>query len=146
MLHQSLKRVKTRGIAALAMLVICFTCAKSSRAQAPVWVAPKDAETVKNPVTSTTPLLADAKVLYTSNCSPCHGDKGKGDGPAAQGLTPKPADHTSVFVQNETDGSLFWKLSEGRNPMPAYKKVFTDQQRWELILYIRSLAKTAKKK
>ena len=90
-------------------------------------------------------VLADAKKLYTTNCAPCHGDKGRGDGPAAQALSPKPADHSSVLVQGETDGSLFWKLSEGRNPMPGYKKILTEQQRWELVNYIRTLAKTPKK-
>jgi mono/diheme cytochrome c family protein len=90
--------------------------------------------------------VAETKALYITNCSPCHGDKGRGDGPAAQGLNPKPADHTSAAVQSESDGAIFWKLSEGRNPMPGYKKIFSEEQRWELINYIRTLAKGAKKK
>jgi len=109
-------------------------------------VAPKETDNVKNPLSGNASVLADAKALYIGYCGPCHGDRGRGDGPAAPGLNPKPADHTSIIVQSETDGALFWKLSEGRNPMPAYKKIFTDQQRWELIIYIRTLAKTAKKK
>ncbi|HMC86926.1 MAG TPA: cytochrome c [Chitinophagaceae bacterium] len=90
--------------------------------------------------------MAETKTLYITNCGPCHGDKGRGDGPAAPGLNPKPADHTSAAVQSETDGAIFWKLSEGRSPMPAYKKIFSEEQRWELVNYIRTLAKTAKKK
>jgi mono/diheme cytochrome c family protein len=117
-----------------------------SFAQSPPWVAPKEADNIKNPLTPNSSTLADAKALYIANCAPCHGDKGRGDGPAAAGLNPKPADHSSTAVQSETDGALFWKLSEGRAPMPAYKKIFTDQQRWELINYIRTLAKTPKKK
>jgi mono/diheme cytochrome c family protein len=115
-------------------------------AQSPPWVAPKDADNLKNPLAGNTSVLPDAKALYTANCGPCHGDKGRGDGPAASGLNPKPADHSSVAVQNESDGALFWKLSEGRSPMPGYKKIFSDQQRWELINYIRTLARTPKKK
>jgi mono/diheme cytochrome c family protein len=117
-----------------------------SFAQQSNWVAPKDADNVKNAVISNNSVLSDAKTLYTSYCSPCHGDKGKGDGPASPGLNPKPADHTSAAVQSESDGALFWKLSEGRSPMPGYKKILTDQQRWELIDYIRTLAKSSKKK
>jgi len=117
-----------------------------SFAQSTQWVAPKDADNLKNPLVANSNILATARALYVANCGPCHGDKGRGDGPAAPGLNPRPADHTSTSVQNETDGSLFWKLSEGRNPMPTYKKIFTDEQRWELVLFIRSLAKTAKKK
>jgi mono/diheme cytochrome c family protein len=110
------------------------------------WIAPKDADNVKNPIAGNTSVLPEAKALYIANCGPCHGDKGRGDGPAAAGLNPKPADHSSAIVQSESDGALFWKMSEGRAPMPSYKKIFTDQQRWELINYIRTLARNPKKK
>lgn len=118
------KSIKSLRIAGPGLLLFSLIGSLRSNAQSPAWVAPKDAEAVKSPVSSTAPLLADAKVIYTSNCSPCHGDKGRGDGPAAQGLNPRPADHTSATVQSESDGSLFWKLSEGRNPMPALQKGF----------------------
>ena len=127
-------------------LLACNIIFSRSYAQPSKWVAPKEANDVKNPLAGNTSVLADAKALYTANCGPCHGDKGKGDGPAAPGLNPKPADHTSAAVQSETDGALYWKLSEGRNPMPSYKKIFTDQQRWELVTFIRTLAKVPKKK
>jgi len=110
-------------------------------AQSKPWVAPAAAQGVKNPVASTPEILKAAKTLYITNCAPCHGDKGKGDGPAAAALTPKPADHTSTALRNEPDGSLFWKISEGRSPMPQYKKMLSETQRWELIDYIRSLSK-----
>ena len=133
------------------VLTFCLTLIFSfmisdSFGQTTPWVAPKDADNLKNPLAGNSSVLADAKTLYVANCGPCHGDKGRGDGPAAAGLNPKPADHSSVAVQNETDGAIFWKMSEGRAPMPAYKKIFTDQQRWELVNYIRTLAKTTKKK
>jgi mono/diheme cytochrome c family protein len=117
-----------------------------SHAQTAPWVAPKEANNITNPIAGNNSSIADGKTIYVANCSPCHGDKGRGDGPAAAGLNPKPADHSSAAIQSESDGSLFWKLSEGRAPMPAYKKIFTDQQRWELIDYIRTLAKAPKKK
>jgi mono/diheme cytochrome c family protein len=129
-------------IVSLVFILIFF----KSLAQSTPWAAPKDADNVKNPLSGNTSVLAEAKTLYAANCGPCHGDKGRGDGPAAQGLNPKPADHTSAVVQSQTDGAIFWKLSEGRAPMPGYKKIFSEQQRWELITYIRTLAKTGKKK
>lgn len=122
------------------VLVFMFIFVRSF-AQKPPWVAPKDADNVQNPVASTPAALAATKTLYSANCGPCHGDKGKGDGVAAAGLNPKPADHTSAGVQGQTDGAIFWKMSEGRAPMPAYKKIFSDQQRWELVNFIRTLAK-----
>jgi mono/diheme cytochrome c family protein len=130
------------------VLIFCVLNLIYSRAHAQPsnWAAPKEADNIVNPFAGNSGVLADAKVLYIANCAPCHGDKGRGDGPAAPGLNPKPADHSSAAVQAESDGSLFWKLSSGRNPMPGYKKIFSDQQRWQLITFIRTLAKTPKKK
>jgi mono/diheme cytochrome c family protein len=134
----------------LKFIFICFLAFHfiqiPSFAQSTPWVAPKNADNIKNPLAGNTALLPEAKSIYIANCGPCHGDKGRGDGPAAAGLNPKPADHSSAAVQSESDGALFWKLSEGRAPMPAYKKVFSEQQRWELINYIRTLARSPKKK
>jgi mono/diheme cytochrome c family protein len=129
-------------IISLLIFNLIFT---KSNAQRTPWITPEIAKEVKNPIAVDKSSLAEGKLLYSTNCTPCHGDKGKGDGPAAQALAPKPADHTSSIVQNETDGSLFWKLSEGRNPMPGYKKILTDKQRWELVNYIRTLSKTGNK-
>ena len=105
------------------------------------WVAPLAAQRLHNPIVSNSEVLEDARTVYVANCVPCHGSKGKGDGPAAAALNPKPADHTSAKVQKEKDGSLFWKISEGNSPMPKYKTSLSVKQRWELVDYIRSLAK-----
>ena len=52
----------------------------------------------------------------------CHGTSGKGDGPAGVNLDPKPKDHTSPVVQNQSDGALFWKITTGKLPMASYEK------------------------
>jgi len=136
--------MKTRTSKLLLVLVVFaamfITLSAHAQTRAP-WVAPAAAQSVSNPVTPDATSLKAAKALYIANCSPCHGEKGKGDGPAAAALNPKPADHTSAALAKETDGSLFWKMSEGRSPMPTYKTTFTPTQRWELVNYIRSLAK-----
>ena len=130
---------QSRFISILTLLIFT-TLIASAQSKAP-WVAPSNAADVKNPLAGNTETLKYAKVLYTSYCSPCHGEKGKGDGIAAPGLQVKPADHTSQKVQSQSDGSLFWMMSEGRTPMPAYKTVLNENQRWELVNYIRALAK-----
>jgi mono/diheme cytochrome c family protein len=139
--------MKTRISKLLPILVVfaAMFITLSAQAQTKPWVAPATAQAVTNPVTPDASTLKDAKVLYMTNCAPCHGDKGKGDGPAAAALNPKPADHTSAALKNESDGSLFWKISEGRSPMPTYKTTFTPAQRWELVNYIRSLSKSGVK-
>ncbi len=130
--------------ATLLILLLALIATQSLQAQ-PKWNAPKEADNLKNPYAGNTTVLKEGKQLYTANCAPCHGSKGRGDGPAAAALNPKPADHSSDIVQKETDGSLFWKISEGHNPMPEYKLALTDNQRWELVNYIRTLAKNPKK-
>jgi mono/diheme cytochrome c family protein len=113
----------------------------SAQTKGSKWEPPKAADNIKNPVTPDAASLKEAKTLYTSYCTPCHGDKGKGDGVAAAGLAVKPADHSSVNIQNKTDGALYWEMSEGHNPMPSYKQLFIEKQRWQLVNYIRTLAK-----
>ena len=119
--------------------LISFT---SATAQSKAWIAPAAAQALKNP----TPTLTGGNVIYTSYCTPCHGATGKGNGPAASALATKPADHTSTALKNESDGSLYWKISEGRLPMPQYKLAFTPAQRWQLVNYIRSLSVKGAKK
>jgi mono/diheme cytochrome c family protein len=111
------------------------------------WVAPDDAKKLKNPFPPTQETLADAEQLYTDNCVLCHGEKGMGDGPGAKTIKVKPANFTDEkMMAAETDGSLFWKMSNGRGPMPAWKENLTDKERWELVGYLRKLAKDAPKK
>ncbi len=70
----------------------------------------------------------------------CHGQSGKGDGPGAAALEKKPADLVARVRAGETDGELFWKITEGRSPMISWKGSLSETQRWEVVNYIRSLA------
>lgn len=99
------------------------------------WKAPPEAKAMKNPVKG----VGNAAKTVETNCVTCHGPKGKGDGVAAAALPPpKPADWTSARVQSETDGELFWKISNGRGAMPPWKSL-PEKDRWEVINYIRTL-------
>jgi mono/diheme cytochrome c family protein len=104
-------------------------------AQGP-WTAPPEAKATKNPEKG----VGNAKKSVETNCVSCHGAGGKGDGVAAAALPAKPADWTSDKVQSQSDGEIFWKISNGRGPMPPWKHL-PDKERWELVNYIRSLKK-----
>ena len=104
------------------------------------WVVPPEAKNVKNPVAKSDKVITDAKKIAEANCVACHGAKGVGDGPAAAALPVKPANWTAAAVQGESDGEIFWKISNGRGPMPPWKHL-SENDRWALVHYIRTLKK-----
>jgi mono/diheme cytochrome c family protein len=126
----------------LPLMVVGVTLLSSSALkvqQKGEWIAPKSADTIKNPLKGKAETIALGKKTYTMYCVACHGDKGKGDGIAATGLNPRPANHTTEKFQSQSDGAIFWKLTTGRPPMAAYEKILTVQQRWQLVNYMRTL-------
>ena len=122
--------------AATAMLV----WATGAAAQTGAWTAPDSAKAVKSPLASDKKIVEQGAKVAATNCVSCHGKAGKGDGAAAVALSPKPADWTSSAVQAESDGELFWKISNGRGPMPPWKHLPAND-RWAVIQFIRSLKK-----
>jgi mono/diheme cytochrome c family protein len=87
------------------------------------------------------------KAKYESLCAGCHGKTGKGDGPAAASLNPKPQDHSDGKVMNSlSDQYLTDIIKNGgagmkKSPlMPAWGKTLKDQEIADVIAYIRSLA------
>jgi mono/diheme cytochrome c family protein len=135
--------VHTLGIFTVVALLV-FAGRSSAADDDEPWVAPVAARSVKNPVPTNAASLAAGSKTFNDNCAPCHGDTGTGDGPAGKFTKVKPANFTdSKLMSKETDGSLFWKMSEGRGPMPSWKDQFSETERWQLVDYIRKLGKDA---
>ncbi len=128
----------------LLLLILAAFCFTNAQSQAKKFPSPPSADTIKNPIKGNPASIVSGNKIYTQYCVTCHGVKGKGDGIAAPGLPRPPADHTSVFVQGQTDGALYWIITVGNNPMPTYKKTLSALQRWQVINYIRTLAKKPK--
>ena len=105
------------------------------------WTAPESAKEKKNPFTADASSIEIGKTSYKTECIRCHGKFGKGDGVSAADLDRPVADLTSERVQSQADGELFYKISEGRRPMPLHKRILTDDQRWDIINYIRTFRK-----
>jgi mono/diheme cytochrome c family protein len=104
------------------------------------WKAPPAAANRPNPLAGNANAIAAGQKLYNANCLTCHGSGGRGDGPGAAALEKRPADLVARIKSGETDGSLFWKISEGRSPMISWKASMSETQRWELVDYIKTLA------
>ncbi len=110
-----------------------------------VWEAPARAARKINPVPADAKSIAQGKQLYVAACLACHGPVGKGDGPAAatlerNGIRVRPGNLSDPKLWEETDGALFWKLTEGKTPMPAWAETLSEEQRWLIVNYIRTLA------
>lgn len=129
------------------VLIICG-CNFSVIAQNPDWIAPANSNSLKNPFVGNAKATAEGKTIYNQMCVLCHGLQGKGNGEAGLSLEKKPANFLALKVINQTDGNIFWKITNGKAPMATYEELLTDDQRWQLVNYIRELEinKTKKKK
>ena len=94
-----------------------------------------------NPVKADAKSLAAGKALFQVNCESCHGKKGIGNGSKAADLKTVPGNFTKPSFQTQTDGAIFYKITEGRKEMPKAKKDLpNDIDRWNLVNYVRTFA------
>ena len=108
------------------------------------WDAPPESRELQNPVKLDGRTVERGSQLFRLHCVSCHGEAGVGDGKMAAKLGYKPADLTLDNLSRQTDGEIVWKISKGREPMPAWEKQLSTRERWDLVSYIRTLAKPSK--
>jgi mono/diheme cytochrome c family protein len=115
-------------IASLLLLSTAFALAQSPEPS--TWKAPAEDAAKKNPLKNKPALAAGGQEIFGRMCAVCHEAGEKQAGPKL----------SSTAVQKETDGALFWKISNGnsRTGMPSFSSL-PDSQRWQLVLYIRTL-------
>lgn len=103
-------------------------------------------------LTLTNPFLPDEESLkigqdiFQQNCAVCHGEQGRGNGPAAANLSIKPPDYGNGHLDIHTDGDIFFWIQNGiseGSPMPAFKDKLTDDQIWHVVNYVRRLRNEA---
>jgi mono/diheme cytochrome c family protein len=98
------------------------------------------AERLKNPVPMSKASVERGKAVYASFCVPCHGATGKGDGPVApKFVAPPPLD--GAAQKGRTDGYIYATVRQGSlsQLMPAYGYRMSEQERWDVVNYVRSL-------
>lgn len=105
------------------------------------WTAPAAEARNKNPIPVNEASLGAGQKVYLKRCAGCHGKTGNGDGPDAADLGIHPAKLSDPAVRGQTDGELFWKISKGKKPMPAYASRLSPADRWNVINYLRTLTK-----
>ena len=106
------------------------------------WTVPDNYKKMKNPVASDAASIAEGKTLYATHCKSCHGAKGLGDGNKAAQLKTEPGNFATAEFHSQSDGSLFYKTTEGRDDMPNFKKKMPDaDERWAIVNFMRTLKK-----
>ncbi len=123
----------------VGLALLSGTTLEAQKPAAEAWKAPSRAKRKKNPFTSTAEVIKEGKALYLSACMVCHGNKGKGDGPASAALNPKPKDLTNPEILKLADGELHWKIRTGKAPMPAFGAALKSKQIWKIIVFLRDL-------
>jgi mono/diheme cytochrome c family protein len=141
--RQKLRLRKMLFVALLALIALSIVLGVTHRGQ---WNIPEDAKLRQNPIHASPQVFDAARILYDDHCERCHGKSGRGDGADATKFSTSPGDLTDGSHMNpQSDGELFYKISEGRRPMPEFKTKLTEEQRWQLVLLMRSLASLDKK-
>ena len=110
------------------------------------WTAPDADKARVNPVEATPAALLKGRALYQKHCASCHGDKGKGDGPAESYEIEPATDLTDPALQERlTDGEMLWKMTTGLKSgtdviMPGIvQRVPAEEDRWKLVRFVRTL-------
>lgn len=103
------------------------------------------AKAMKNPVPMNKDAVAEGKALYfgKGTCANCHGDMGRGDGPAAANFSNPPRDFTDAgWHKVRTDGEIFWAITNGTEyGMIPFGDMLSETERWQVLNYVRELGK-----
>ena len=135
------------AILCLLLLVVAAGLSQEKKetvpAQAPVnLLIPLDEVKRENPVKPTEASLTDGKKLYGYQCAMCHGEKGDGKTELAESMKLTMKDYTDpAALKDFTDGTLGYILEKGKGKMPGQEGRMRAEQKWNLVNYIRSLAK-----
>jgi copper transport protein len=135
-LTASRRQAVIAGVPLAAALIVCGIAAFTRPAAA------EQAGQI-NPIPPDADSVAVGRQLYQDNCAPCHGVAGQGDGPVGLTLNPRPADLSLHAVPGvHTDGQLYEWITNGfpGSVMPAFRQTLTDDERWHLVNFIRTLA------
>lgn len=134
--------VFTRALVLALLLLVGGAWSLAAQAAGERWTAPERRARRANPVAADAASIQRGREVYRRECSNCHGATGNNDGRDTTGMSAarRLGDAT---LQAESDGALFWKISEGRDPMPSSSETLTEQERWAVVNFLRTLRRPA---
>lgn len=138
----------------VSVLVLCYTALSFSTNQGDdSWKVPDKYQQLKNPVPADEASIASGKELFEYFCVDCHGNDGQGNKKKTARFDNPPTDLSAITCQQQSDGALLYKIYNGHENMPAFKRRLPGNQSvkeggfgktripGDIINYIRSLAK-----
>ncbi len=96
-------------------------------------------EDLHNPLSSTQEVLERGRLAYGYFCIMCHGQNLDGNGTVGQSFAPLPANLKTPYVQQQSDGQLFYRISFGYKRHPPLASTVSQEDRWAIVRYIRSI-------
>jgi mono/diheme cytochrome c family protein len=112
------------------------------KAMAAFGPANPDIVPMTSPVEATVESVSNGQSLFKNYCATCHGLNGGGQGPAAHGITMSPRQlWVWSSADSAADGYLYWYITNGRNEMPPWGVILSENERWDVINYIKTLKK-----
>jgi mono/diheme cytochrome c family protein len=135
---------KALCVLSMLLLAVVSASAQESKPAAPAaeYKIPPEAAKMANPVKPTAASIAQGKKMYEIDCEMCHGKDGDGKGDLAADMKVKLADyHDPAALKDHTDGELFYIIKNGKGEMPSEGDRAKPYAMWNLVNYIRSLAK-----
>ena len=132
---------KNRAVIVVGLFLIVAAAGAALIFSLTQWNVPAVAKKMRNPAPTTESNIDEGMAQYQMHCKSCHGDDGNGKGDRVGELSIMPTDFTDAALMGRvTDGELFWKITHGRRPMPAFEDKLTDTERWQVVDYIRTFA------
>jgi len=152
--HMNIHKMAGLGMAALFLAAgLVSACnqpaANSNSAAKPAASRPEtpaDFKDKKNALDGNAEAIAKGKSTFASTCTSCHGAEADGNCDAGKMLNPPAGNLRSADFQKMSDGYIFWRISKGGtganisgSTMQAFDATLTEDQRWQLVAYLRSL-------
>ena len=134
--------MKIKVLSVIAVAAVTVIATGFTAIQQKAWTAPDKAAKTANPVKTSKESVAAGKALWGTHCASCHGKTGLGDGNKASQLKTTPPDFSKAAFSAQSDGSLYFKVAEGRDDMPSFKKKIPEAEEiWNLVNFMRTLKK-----
>lgn len=107
---------------------------------------PADFKDKKNALNGNADAIKAGEGLFKAQCASCHGNEADGNSDAGKALKPQAGNLRAADFQAQSDGYIFWRMTKGGiganisgSAMQAFETQLSEEQRWQIIAYLRSL-------